>query len=207
MVGGELISLCIENPKISKVTSLVRKPLGRIHPKINEIIHKDFGNFDVKSNFLNNIDVVFYCIGVYTGSVKRDEFKRITVDYPLTLAKILVHKNSNLRFCLLSGAGADNSEKSRIMFSKDKGVIENKLSSLIPKNFYSFRPAYIYPVKQRIEPNLSYRISRFLYPVIRFLGPKYSIPSTTLARAIMKVGISGYSSFILENKACFNLGS
>jgi hypothetical protein len=37
------------------------------------------------------------------------------------------------------------------MFAKDKGIIENRLSEIGFKAFYTFRPGYIYPVKPRRE--------------------------------------------------------
>lgn len=38
-----------------------------------------------------------------------------------------------------------------------------------------FRPAYIYPVEPRREPNFSYRLVRAIYPVFRVLFPNQVI--------------------------------
>ena len=104
------------------------------------------------------------------------------------------------RFCLLSGQGADRSETSRMMFAKDKGIVENKLASMGFRSFHAFRPAYIYPVTPRQEPNLMYRVSRMIYPIIRLLGPKLSIRSTDLAKALFLTGLNGGPKEILENE-------
>ena len=53
---------------------------------------------------------------------------------------------------------------------------------------YCFRPAYIYPVHKRKEPNFMYTLSRALYPLIRLFGKNVSIKSTQLARASMSFG-------------------
>tara|TARA_R110002094_G_scaffold8828_2_gene18381 strand:- start:559 stop:891 length:333 start_codon:yes stop_codon:yes gene_type:complete len=101
----------------------------------------------------------------------------------------------------LSGAGADRSEKSKMMFAKDKGRAENLLQKLELGEFISFRPAYIYPVAARKEPNFTYRLSRFLYkPLISKLGKNMSIKSTSLADSMFKVGLNGSEKGILENK-------
>lgn len=65
--------------------------------------------------------------------------------------------------------------------------------------FYSFRPGYIYPDEPRKEPNIGYTIMKYLYPLIKLMGNKYSIRSTTLANAIFNVGLNGANQQVLEN--------
>ena len=201
MIGNIILEHCLQDKHVNSVTSLVRKTSGLQHPKLREVIVNDFSRYDPDAAFLENQDVAFFCIGVYTGAVSRDQFRKITVDYPVRFAKALHRKSPGATFCLLSGSGADRSEKSRLMFAKDKGAAENQLAAISFKSFHSFRPAYIYPVKPRREPNFSYRLMRLLYPLIRLFGKKYSIKSTELAQAMFYVGIHGSSSSILENAA------
>ena len=75
--------------------------------------------------------MVYYCVGVYTGAVPRDLFRMITVDYPMALAQTIKKQAPKSAFVLLSGQGADRQEKSRMMFAKDKGEVENKLEALL----------------------------------------------------------------------------
>jgi len=110
------------------------------------------------------------------------------VDIPLALGKALELGSPGAKYCLLSGQGADRTEKSRLLFAWTKGRVENRLSEL-NLQFHTFRPAYIYPVEPRQEPNFSYRLSRFLYPLIQLFGKAYSIPSTDLARTMVRVGL------------------
>lgn len=205
MIGGIILSQCLENENISQIISLVRKPTGRKHEKLMELIIDDFLNLESADEHLKSIDIVYYCLGVYTGAVDRELFRTITIDYPEVLAKALLPDNPDLTFCLLSGAGADRTEKSRFMFAKDKGIIENRLSKMGFKAFHAFRPGYIYPVTPRNEPNLSYRIMRFFYPLLKLLGKGASITSEQLANSIFNAGIHGCDHEILENKAIINL--
>jgi uncharacterized protein YbjT (DUF2867 family) len=137
---------------------------------------------------------------VYTGAVPEKEFRTITVDYPMALAKSLVTIAPNARFCLLSGQGADRTEKSKMMFARDKGAVENQLSAIGFQSFHSFRPGYIYPSIPRKEPNIGYTLSRLMYPLIKLLGKNLSVTSEKLATAMFEVGIHGYSKEIIENK-------
>jgi hypothetical protein len=56
---------------------------------------------------------------------------------------------------------------------------------------YIFRPAYIYPVEPRNEPNFSYRLLRGVYPVFRLLFPNQVIRADDLARAMVEVVVRG----------------
>ena len=153
MVGGILLNQCLENEVIGEVISLVRKETRINHSKLTEIVVDDFLNYDKYSENFKGVDIIFYCLGVYTGAVSAKDFRAITVDYPVALAKRIFLFSPNARFCLLSGQGADRTEKSNIMFARDKGAAENQLSAIGFKSFHSFRPGYIYPVTKRREPN------------------------------------------------------
>lgn len=205
MIGGLVLQYCLESHDVSEVISLVRRPPGKSHKKLREVIIEDFQNLEEDAEYLESIDVVYYCLGVYTGAVSRESFREITVDYPDTLANVLIKKNSELSFCLLSGAGADRSEKSRMMFAKDKGVIENRLAKKGFRAFYAFRPGYIYPVTPRSEPSISYKLMRVLYPVIKLFGKNASIRSTDLALTMFYVGLEGCNLEILENADIFKV--
>ena len=200
MVGGILLQLCLKTDEVSEVISIVRTPTQINNQKYKEVVVADFLNYDSYIHLFNETDLVFYCLGAYTGTVTADEFRKINYDYPNNLAKAIHEKSPNAIFCLLSGQGADRTEKSKMQFARDKGAIENALSAMGFKSFYTFRPGYIYPTKKRKEPNLFYTITRLLYPFIKLLGNKMSITDLQLAKSMFAVGMKGYSKEILENK-------
>ena len=72
---------------------------------------------------------------------------------------------------------------------------------------YIFRPAYIYPVQPRKEPNFSYRLLRAIYPAFRVLFPNQVIRADDLAWAMVDVLVPQgqrhelvLDEFIFENK-------
>ena len=205
MIGNLVLQNCLENKEIESVTSITRRECGIKHDKLTEIIHADFADYSAIKECFENIDVAYFCIGVYTGAVSREVFRKITVDYTVEFAKILKEKSPEATFCFLSGAGADQKEKSRMMFAKDKGAAENFLISQEFKQLYIFRPAYIYPVTKRKEPNLSYQLFRKFYPILKVLMPGGVITSVQLANAMFKVGLLGGEKVILENKDILKL--
>lgn len=205
MTGSLVLEYCLQDAQIHEVVSLVRRASGKQHEKLKEVLVDDFLNPVLEPALLEQLDAVCYCQGIYTGAAPADAFRQITVDYPLALAKLVKQYSPQARFCLLSGQGADRTEKSRMMFAKDKGAIENLLAAMGFKSFHAFRPAYIYPVTPRKEPNFVYTISRIIYPLIRLFGKKLSIRSTELAKAIYLTAIHGNAKEILENEDILNI--
>ena len=119
------------------------------------------------------------------------EFHTITVDYTAEFARVLHASSPSVEFVFLSGRGADPTGKSRIAFARYKGEAENALLAAGFHAVYIFRPAYIYPVKSRKEPNLGYRLLRAIYPVFRMLFPSQVIRADDLARVMVDVAVRG----------------
>ena len=198
MIGSLVLQYALQSPQVKKVTSVGRSPSNLVHEKLVEVQKADLANW--QGFDLTDVDVVIFCLGAYTGSIPVEQFKQVTVDYPVALAKALKLSNPNGHFILLSGQGADRKEKSSISFARFKGMAENQISALELANFNSFRPAYIYPVTPRVEPNFGYRVSRWLYPALKFLGRNFSITSEQLANAMLQTALNKNSTQILENK-------
>lgn len=203
MIGNIILDHSLSSSNVGEVISLVRKKSITTHPKLKEVIVEDFTEYTNHKDLFKNIDSAFFCIGVYTGSVSEKLFKEITVDYAVSFAKMLKDNSPNAKLCLLSGAGADRTEKSKTSFALYKGMAENQIDKL-GLEFYTFRPGYIYPVEQRKEPNLMYSTMRNLYPILRLLGRNFSIKSTELGKVMYKIGINGTDKKILENKDLVN---
>ena len=199
MIGSLVLQKCLENENVSEVVSFVREKTKIEHPKLNELVITDFLNYEELLPKLKEIDIIYYCLGVYTGTVNKEKFIEITVDYPYQLGKLIAKQSVNCHFCLLSGQGADRTEKSKVPFAKQKGAVENKLSSLEFVSFFALRPAYIYPVTKRKEPNMSYTLFRILYPLVSLISPKYTITSIQLVNVMYRIGMEGYDKEILEN--------
>jgi len=204
MIGNIILKQCLDSQEIAKVTSFVRRFSDNKHPKLNEVLVKNFKDYSPYKHEFQNIDVVYFCIGVYTGAVSDQKFKEVTVDYTKTFVDVLKVNSPDANFCFLSGGGADRTEKSRMSFAKYKGIAENYFFSNL-SNAFTFRPAYIYPVERRKEPNFTYRISRVLYPLIKMLGANVSIKSDQLAYGMFKVGMASSEQEVFENRDILRL--
>jgi uncharacterized protein YbjT (DUF2867 family) len=90
-----------------------------------------------------------------------------------------------------------------LAFARYKREAENApLAAGFPQ-LYIFRPAYIYPVEPRNEPNFSYRMMRAIYPAFRLLFPNHMISGRRFARdmvdaAVRRIGQRG--GLVFENR-------
>ena len=200
MMGKLILEKCLLRNDVQKITSITRKSTGITHPTLVEIFHNDFLDYSSIEQHFANQDICFFCIGVYTGQVPKEEFRKITVDFTRAFAECLQRNSPDATFCFLSGQGADLSEKSIVMFARDKGIAENILIRLHFKQLSIFRPGYIYPVTPRVEPNRQYIIFRVLYKYLfRMIYPNIGLTSEQLASAMVNIGFNGGDKMIYEN--------
>jgi uncharacterized protein YbjT (DUF2867 family) len=190
MVGGYVLRYALDHPSVGLVTVIGRRKLGISHPRLKEVLHQDFADCTALAGALSDQNAAVFCLGVYTGAVPDAEFRKITVDYTVEFARVLRASSPDAGFSFLSGMGADQTGRSRVAFARYKGEAEKALLAAGFPRLYIFRPAYIYPVKARVEPNSSYRLLRAIYPVFRMLFPNQVIPADDLARAMVDVAVS-----------------
>jgi uncharacterized protein YbjT (DUF2867 family) len=203
MVGGYALRYALGHHSVERVTSIGRKDLGISHPKLKEVLHRDFADCSALAETLSGQYAAVFCLGTYTGAVSDAELRTITVDYTVEFARVLRLSSPDAAFSFLSGNGADPTGRSRIPFARYKGEAEKALLAAGFPSLYIFRPAYIYPVEPRKEPNFSYRLLRTMYPVFRVLFPNQVIRADDLAGVMVDVVVRGARksrSLVLENR-------
>ncbi len=203
MVGGYALRDALERPAVGEVTAVGRRPLGIPHPKLKEVLHRDFADCSALAQTLSGQDAAVFCLGTYTGTVPLAELRKVTVDYTIEFARVFQGSSPEAAFSFLSGNGADPTGRSRVPFARFKGEAEKALLATGFPRVYLFRPAYIYPVEPRKEPNFGYRLMRSMYPAFRVLFPNQVIRADDLARAMVDVAVRGTGErqgVIFENR-------
>src|SRR5580693_7587936 len=185
MVGGYALRYALENPAVRSVTAIGRRKLSISHPKLKEVLHQDFADCSALAEPLSGQHAAIFCLGTYTRAVSDAELRTITVNYTVEFARVFRTSSPEAAFSFLSGSGADPTGRSRLAFARYKGQAEKALLAAGFPRVYLFRPAYIYPVEPRKEPNFNYRLIRAIYPVFRVLFPNQVIRADDLARAMV----------------------
>lgn len=203
MVGGYGLRCALDHPAVAIVTSIGRGKLGISHPKLKEVLHQDFADCSALADTLSGQDAAVFCLGTYTGSVSDAELRTTTVSYTVEFARVLRLSSPDAAFSFLSGNGADQTGRSRLAFARYKGEAEKALLAAGFPRVYIFRPAYIYPVEPRKEPNFTYRLLSVVYPVFRLLFPNQAVRADDLARAMVDVAVRRSpesQTLVLENR-------
>lgn len=184
LIGSHLLSALIKSDEINRVILLLRAPLNRTDPKVQQLII----NFDEMEHFTSDImgDIIYSCLGT-TKSKTTDSklYRKIDLEYPLSLAKIGL-ENGVSQFHLVSSMGAN--KKSPSSYLKLKGELEEKLKQLSIPSLHIYQPSLL--TGKRSKKRSGEQIATLLFKLIEpiFLGPlkKYrSIKAETVAQAMI----------------------
>jgi uncharacterized protein YbjT (DUF2867 family) len=197
MVGEGVLLECLDRPEVEQVLVINRKPLGRSHPKLKEIIHGDFFNLTPIAAQLAGYDACFFCLGVSSVGMSKEEYKRLTFDLTIHAGETMARQNPAMTFCYVTGAGTDSSEKGRVAWARVKGATENVLLKLFP-NGYMFRPGVMKATPGQQNLKSLYRRLAWLYPVIHALWPSRSCTLREVGQAMINVALKGYPKKVLE---------
>ncbi len=173
MVGEGVLLVCLENPAISNVLIINRRPLGISHPKLKEIIHEDFHDLSPVAEQLAGYDACFFCLGVSSVGMKMDKYRRVTYDLTMHFGETVGRLNRDIVFIYVAGAGTDGTEKGKIEWARIKGKTENDLRKLPFKKVYGYRPGFIKPVKGQKKAHSFYNYINWFLPIGKKMSPDY----------------------------------
>jgi len=202
MIGRGVLLECLEDPTVTRVVAVVRRPLGETHAKLEEVVHANFANYDAIEAKLAGIDACLFCLGVSSAGMSETDYTRVTYDFAMAAARTLQQASPSVTFCFVSGAGTDSTEKGKSMWARVKGKTENALLAMFPGRAFMFRPGYIHPMKGVVSGTRLYRafypVSVPLYPVLRSLFPKFVTTTVAIGRAMINAVRKPPSKHVLE---------
>ncbi|QHS58572.1 NAD-dependent epimerase/dehydratase family protein [Chitinophaga agri] len=206
MVGEGVLLKCLESADVESVLVINRKPCGVTHPKLKEIIHKDFMNVEPIRSQLSNYNACYFCLGVSSVGMDKDTYYQMTYTLTMHVARVLSELNTDMTFCYVSGGGTDSTEKGRQHWARVKGKTENDLMQLPFKAVYAFRPGFIKKVKGQKNVHPFYRYINWVFPVGRLIYAPAFCKMEELARAMMQVTLRGYEKNVLEGRDIIEMG-
>lgn len=202
MVGKGILLECLDHQDIIEVLTISRKSAGIDHPKLKELIHQDFSEFASVSDQLKGYDACYASMGVSAASMSKEQYKLMTYDFTLALAKELYSLNPQMTFNYVSGQGTDSTEKGRSRWARVKGKTENDILKLGFKRAYMFRPGAIIPLRGIEASSKIYRVLinnlKWLIKLIKKLMPNYIVDTTQIGLAMIHSAQRGYDKKILD---------
>jgi uncharacterized protein YbjT (DUF2867 family) len=203
MIGQGALREALLDPEVTEVATFGRAKTGKEHPKLREIVHGDLMNLAPVKEQLKGFDTCFFCLGISSAGLSEAEYRTITFDYAMSVAKTLVELNPSMVFIFISGAGADSTGKSRTMWARVKGETENAILALPFRDAYVLRPAAVQPLHGITSRTRSYRIMYAiawpLFWLFRAVAPKYVTTTEIIGKALLHVAKKGAPKKLLES--------
>jgi uncharacterized protein YbjT (DUF2867 family) len=202
MVGQGVLLECVRDGEISEVLLVGRSASGLAGGRVRELVCRDLFDLSGVEAELAGFDACFFCLGVSAGGMSEAEYRRLTYDLTVSVARTLVRLNPGMVFEYVSGAGTDSTEKGKTMWARVKGQTENALLGMGFKGAYMFRPGVIVPMDGIKSKTKAYRFFYAIFgpvlPVVKKMFPRSMTSTRELGRAMIKVAKVGWESGVVE---------
>jgi hypothetical protein len=198
MVGEGVLLECLDNPQVESVLIINRSDSGFSHPKLTEIVHKDFYNFSSIEDRLHGYNACFFCLGVSVIGMTEQDYYKMTYELTLHVAQTLSRVDQQMTFCYVSGAGTDSTEKGRVMWARIKGKTENDLLKVPFKGVCAFRPGLMKATKGQKNTLAAYKYLGWLFPLFKLIFPKKVCTLKEVGQAMINISLFGYGKPIIE---------
>jgi len=186
MVGRGVLLECLDSDIIEKVLVINRSTIDIQHPKLKEVILKDFSQFEPIKAELIGYDACFHCMGVSAAGMSEEKYNALTFEVTKNLADILYELNPNFIFHYVSGLGTNSSETGGAMWARVKGKTENYLLNKGFKRAIMFRPGFIVPERGIRSKTKVYQVFyTILNPFMGILKKSKNITTTTKIGLVM----------------------
>jgi uncharacterized protein YbjT (DUF2867 family) len=197
MVGEGVLYECLQHPQVTEILVITRKPSGFSSPKLKEIIHNDLYDLSPIQSQLAGYDACFFCIGITSIGLSKEDYFKITNTLTLIVANTLCRINPNMIFGYISAMGTGDR---RANWAKVKAQTEQDLMQLPFREVYSFRPGFIRPTKGLKQVHGFYKYINWMFPIGRALNPKWFVTLREIGLAMLNACLYGYTRKILEGK-------
>src|SRR5579859_2594615 len=200
LVGDGVLRWLITSPKVDQVLAVSRKPLVVQHPKLKVVIEEDMFHLR-NTDVLKGFDACFFCLGASSVGMDEAEYRRLTVDLTLAVARQLLPANPRMIFEFISGAGAGSNAQQ--MWRRVKGEAEDALLAMGLYDAYALRPAFIQPMRgstTRYRPlRWIYALTAAVYPFLQKRFDRNVTSTDLLAEAMLQLATAGDVKKILTN--------
>lgn len=208
LVGQGVLHEVLARPEVDAVGLLGRRASGCVDPRAQELVVAAFDALEPVVDRLAPWDACFYCAGAPPVGMAEAEYRRVTVDLTLAVARAYAQRNPRGRFLYVSGAFADPGR--RAMPLRVKGEAEAALRAL-PIRTVMLRPGGIQPAHGERSPHAWMRPLYALGAPLMGLGvrllPAAMTSTAALGRALLALAAMPDPPAVVENAGINRLGA
>lgn len=167
LIGNHILKYLIADESYTSVTVIVRREVNIDHPKVKVVVI-DFSDKQAFQKAIEPESTIFCAIGTTNSKVKgnKEKYRKVDYDIPVNAAKFGKDKDCDT-FVLVSSTGADSNSSN--FYTKLKGEVEDKISSLGYRNLHIFRPSIL--LGDRDEFRLGEKLGKIVMSAFSFLLP------------------------------------
>ncbi len=196
MIGEGVLLECLNNPKITEILSVSRKPSGKTHAKLKEYLVADFLSISENDEKLSGYDACFFCAGVSSIGMSEIDFERNTYSTTIQFAKAL-NPSPKMSFIYVSGSGTDSTETGRLHWARVKGKTENELMAMPFKQAFGFRIGMVQPTTSQLHVLPYYKYLAWLVPILKVLTPNIISTMKQVANAMVYFSENGFERNVI----------
>jgi hypothetical protein len=202
MVGQGVVLACVADGEITEVLAVGRSAAGLQGGKVRELVCPDLFELSGVEAELTGFDACFFCLGTSSAGMSEEQYRRVTYELTMSIARTLLRLNPGMVFEYVSGAGTDSTAKGKTMWARVKGQTENELLALGFKGAYMFRPGAIMPMdgirSKTAVYQFFYTVLGPVMPLLKRMFPKYVTSTRELGRAMIAVAKGGFKERVIE---------
>lgn len=192
MVGDGVLRWLVASSNVSSVVAVSRKPLSVQSSKLETVIEPDMLHLQ-HLKALRDLDACFFCLGVSSVGMSAEDYRRITYDLTVTVARQLLPGNPRMVFEYISGEGTDTN--SRQYWARVKAETETALLNMGFRDAYAIRPGFILPMRGVISRVRTvrwfYALTAPVYPVLQKVFGRWVTSTDLLGAAMLQLAIAG----------------
>lgn len=202
MIGQGALRECLLDPAVERVLAVGRRATGQQHDKLREIVREDLFDLAPLAADLAGYDACFFCLGASSAGMSEADYRRLTFDLTLAVARKLAEISPAMTFLYVSGAGTDSTARGGSMWARVKGETENALLALPFKAAYMLRPGFIQPLHGIVSGTGLYRaiyaVMSPVYPLLKRAFPAQLMTTESLGKAMIALARRGADKPVLE---------
>jgi uncharacterized protein YbjT (DUF2867 family) len=208
LVGQGVLHEVLADPGVVQVAALARRPLLHEDPRLTLLQVSRFDALGAVADALEPFDACFYCAGAPPLGTRAAEYRHVTHDLTLHVARAFAKRNPRARLLYVSGAHADPG--SLLMPLRIKGETERALQGL-PIESVMLRPGGVQPVHGERSPH------GWMRPMYAVAGPVMGVglrllpglvtTTAALGRAMLALARMPDPPAVVENADINRLGA
>ena len=200
LVGQGVVRETLAHPGVAGVGLLGRRDAAIDDPRVQDIRVERFDALEAVADRLASWDACFYCAGAPPLGTAEPEYRHVTLDLTLHVARAFAERNPQGRFLYVSGAHADPA--SRFMPLRIKGETETALRAL-PITTVMLRPGGIQPAHGERSPHAWMRPLYAVGAPLMGLGvrllPGVMTSTAAVGRALLALATMPEPPAVVEN--------